>query len=50
MIRQYDLEEQIPDEIIKKLIINAHKAPGAIIHPKKMMRQLFVFDTHDIKR
>jgi hypothetical protein len=35
MIRQYDLGGQIPDEIIKKLIINAHKARGAIIHAKK---------------
>jgi nitroreductase len=30
MIREYDLErQQIPDEIIKKLIKNAHKAPSA---------------------
>src|ERR671930_2327085 len=29
MIREYDLDRQIPDEIIKKLINNAHKAPSA---------------------
>jgi nitroreductase len=29
MIREYDLEKQIPDEIITKLIKNAHKAPSA---------------------
>jgi nitroreductase len=31
MIREYDLEKQIPDEIITKLIKNAHKAPSAAI-------------------
>jgi nitroreductase len=29
MIREYDLGKQISDEIITKLIINAHKAPSA---------------------
>src|ERR671935_583628 len=30
MIREYDFDrQQIPDEIITKLIINAHKAPSA---------------------
>ena len=30
MIREYDLDrQQIPDQIIKKLIKNAHKAPSA---------------------
>jgi nitroreductase len=29
MIREYDLDKQIPDELITKLIKNAHKAPSA---------------------
>ena len=29
MIRDYDLEKQISDELITKLIKNAHKAPSA---------------------
>jgi nitroreductase len=29
MIRQYDSERQIPDQIIMKLIRNAHRAPSA---------------------
>jgi nitroreductase len=29
MIRQYDTQRQIPDEIIMKLIRNAHRAPSA---------------------
>jgi nitroreductase len=29
MIREYDLDKQIPDEIIRKLIKNAHRAPSA---------------------
>ena len=29
MIRQYDAERQIPDEIVMKLIKNAHRAPSA---------------------
>jgi nitroreductase len=29
MIREYDLDKQIPDETIRKLIINAHRAPSA---------------------
>jgi nitroreductase len=28
MIRQYDTQRQIPDEIIMKLIRNAHRAPS----------------------
>ena len=29
MIRQYDAERQIPDEIVMKIIKNAHRAPSA---------------------
>jgi nitroreductase len=29
MIRQYDAQRQIPDEIVMKLIKNAHRAPSA---------------------
>src|SRR5919197_5127481 len=29
MIREYDLDRQIPNEIITKLINNAHRAPSA---------------------
>jgi nitroreductase len=29
MIRQYDAERQIPDEIVMKLVKNAHRAPSA---------------------
>ena len=29
MIRQYDTQRQIPDEIIMKLIRSAHRAPSA---------------------
>src|SRR5919198_5796227 len=29
MIREYDLDKQVPDETITKLINNAHKAPSA---------------------
>ena len=29
MIREYDLDRQIPNEIISKLIKNAHTAPSA---------------------
>jgi nitroreductase len=29
MIREYDLDKQIPDEIITRLINNAHRAPSA---------------------
>jgi nitroreductase len=29
MIRQYDAERQVPDEIVRKLIKNAHRAPSA---------------------
>jgi hypothetical protein len=31
MIREYNLDKQIPEEIITKLIKNAHRAPRQVI-------------------